>query len=158
MNEATTVSGNMVYAISRTAQNAVSAGIHLLTSRSLTATGLTKLITPQSASYNTRGDSVMNNTVLMTGDNVSNGNSVVGIGIQQATNAVMINNAVAVSGAASGVNTAAGNVMACVFYQGTSPKASSGVAGLLPVVSGGLTSNRNAFFAPAAAVVRYIET
>lgn len=157
-NEASVVFGNMVYAITRTTQNAVAAGIHLTTTRSLSATGLTKLITPQVASYNTRGDSVINNTVLIAGDNVTGGNSVVGIGIQQATNAVMVNNAVAVSGSGAGVNTAAGNVMACLLYQGTSPKASSGVAGLLPVVSGGLTSNRNAFFAPNAAVVRYIET
>jgi hypothetical protein len=158
VNEASVVSGNMVYALARTTQNAVTAGIHLLTTRSLTATGLNKLITPQIAAYNTRGDSVVNNTVLVTGDAVSNGNSLVGIGIQQATNAVMINNAIAVSASASSVNTAAGNVLACLFYQGTSPKASSGVAGLLPAVSGGLTSNRNAFFAPNAAVVRYIET
>jgi hypothetical protein len=158
VNEAAYISGNMIYAITRTTQNAVAAGIHLLTMRSATATGLTKLITPQVASYNTRGDSIVNNTVMITGDAVSNGLSVVGIGVQHAVNAVMLNNAVAVSGASSSVNTAAGNVFAALFYQGISPKSSAGVAGLLPAVSGGLSSNRNAFFAPSAAIVRYIET
>ncbi|MFM7773638.1 MAG: hypothetical protein ACKO9V_02180, partial [Candidatus Kapaibacterium sp.] len=157
-NEAAYISGNMVYAISRTTQNAVAAGIHLLTTRSLTATGLTKLITPQVASYNSRGDSIVNNTVMITGDAVSNGLSVVGVGVQQAVNTVMLNNAIAVSGAASSVNVAAGNVFSALFYHGINPKSSTGVPGLLPAVSGGLTSNRNAFFAPQAAVVRYIET
>ncbi|MFM8178709.1 MAG: hypothetical protein ACKOAG_05945, partial [Candidatus Kapaibacterium sp.] len=157
-NEAAYISGNMVYAISRTTQNAVAAGINLLTTRSLTATGLTKLITPQVASYNSRGDSIVNNTVMITGDAVSNGLSVVGVGVQQAVNTVMLNNAIAVSGAASSVNVAAGNVFSALFYHGINPKSSTGVPGLLPAVSGGLTSNRNAFFAPQAAVVRYIET
>ena len=157
-NESAYISGNMVYEITRTTQNAVAAGIHLLTSRSQSATGLTKLITPLVASYNSRGDSIVNNTVMIKGDNMSNGLSVVGVGVQQALNTVMVNNAIAVHGAASSVNTGAGNVFAALFYQGISPKSSAGVPGLLPAVSGGLTSNRNAFWAPQAAVVRYIET
>ncbi len=157
-NEAANVVGNIVYALNRTTQNASVAGIHLTTTRSQTLTGLTQMITPQVASYFSRGDSVINNTVMLTGDAVSNGNSMVGIGIQQGTNTVMMNNAIAVSAASSSVNTAAGNVMSGLFYQGTSPRASKAVPGIMPAVSGGLTSNRNAFWCPNAAVVRYIET
>ncbi len=158
VNEAANINGNMIYAINRTAQTATSAGIHLTTTRSLTLTGLSKLITPLAAGYNSRGDSIANNTILMTGDATTNGLSVVGVGIQQCVNAVLVNNAIAVSGSSASVNTAAGNVLATVFYQGLTPKSSAGVAGLLPAVSGGLVSNRNAFYAPQAAVVRYIET
>ncbi len=158
VNEAANVVGNLVYALNRTTQAATVAGIHLTTTRNQTQTGLTKLITPAVNGYFTRKDSVVNNTVMLTGDNVSNGASVVGIGIQQATDCVALNNAIAVSGASSSVNTAAGNVMAGIFYQGTSPRASAAVPGLMPAVSGGLTSNRNAFWCPNAAIVRYIET
>jgi hypothetical protein len=157
VNEASYVSGNMVYAISRTTQAATAAGIQLLTTRNQSLTGLSRQITPQVLSYNTRGDSVVNNTVMMTADAVTNGGSVVGVAVQQAVNAVMVNNAIAVSGSAASVNTGAGNTSAAIFYEGISPQAQTAVPGLLTAVSGGLVSNRNAFWAPNAAVVRYIE-
>ncbi len=158
VNEAARVVGNIVYSLNRTTQTATTAGIHITTSRSQTLSGLNKMITPLVSSYFTRGDSVLNNTVIINADNVTNGSSIVGVGLQQNTNTVMLNNAIAVNASASSVNTAAGNVLACVFYEGTNPKASAAVPGLIPAVSGGLTSNRNAFWAPNAAVVRYIET
>ncbi len=158
VNEAAKIVGNMIFAVNRTSTSATSAGIHVTTTRSQTLTGLNKLVTPNVASYNTRGDSIVNNTILMTGDAVTNGASVVGIGIQQATSAVVLNNAIAVSGASNSVNTAAGNVFAGLFYEGLSPKSSNGVPGLLPAVSGGLSSNRNAFWTPVADAVRYVET
>ncbi len=157
-NEALHIVGNMVYSVNRTNAAASSAGIHLTTSRSLTLTGLNKMITPLVASYNTRGDSVVNNTVYMSGDAVTSGGSVVGIGIQQAMDAVLLNNAIAVTNSPSSVNLAAGNVLSGIFYEGFNPKASAAVPGLLPAVSGGLTSNRNAFWVPSGDVVRFIET
>ncbi len=157
-NEAANITGNLVYAINRTATAATAAGIHVTTTRSQTLSGLSKLVTPQVASYNSRGDSVVNNTIIMSADAVTNGGSVVGLGIQQAVNAVLLNNAIAVTGASNSVNTVAGNVLAGLFYQGLSPKSSNGVPGILPAVSGGLSSNRNAFWTPSADVVRYVET
>ncbi|MFN8368364.1 MAG: hypothetical protein U0Y96_14095 [Candidatus Kapaibacterium sp.] len=145
-NEMIRVTGNMIYSLSRTTQTATAAGVHLTTTRNLSLTGLNKLITPASGTYFTRGDSVVNNTVLMNVDNVTSGASVVGIGVQQATNTVLLNNAIAVPGPETSVNIAAGNTFAGIFYQGYSPK-----------TSGGMSSNRNAFWTPSAAMVRFIE-
>ncbi|MBL7997903.1 MAG: right-handed parallel beta-helix repeat-containing protein [Candidatus Kapabacteria bacterium] len=149
VNESVRVSGNMVYSIDRTTTSATSAGIHLTTSRSQTVTGLTQLITPvaTAAGYFSRMDSVYNNTVVMMPQTVSNGATVVGVGLQQVRGATVVNNAIAVTASASAVNTAAGNVYAGLFYQGVMPK-----------VTGGLTSNRNAFWTPNAAIARFIET
>jgi hypothetical protein len=136
----------MVWAISRTSGAASAAGIHLVTRRSPQASGIMQMITPAAPNYLTRGDEVTNNTVVMSGDNVSNGGSIVGIGIQSSMMPKHINNAIAVTAPASSVNRAAGYTLACLLYQGVKPTASSG-----------LQSNTNAYWYQDAVMARFIE-
>lgn len=136
-----------MWSLSRAAPGATAAGIHVWTRRSPSASGILQLITPASPNYLTRGDRVLNNTVVMSGDNVSNGGSIVGIGIQNSQSPEVINNAIAVTAAASGVDRASGHTLSCLLYQGVKPSPSSG-----------LKSNTNAYWYPSGAVMgRFIE-
>ncbi|MDW8075821.1 MAG: hypothetical protein RMK00_08640, partial [Bacteroidota bacterium] len=145
--ERTVVKGNIVWAISRTAAAATAAGIHLWTRRSPTATGVMQLVTPAAPNYLTRGDRVLNNTVWMSGDNVSNGGSIVGIGVQSSQSPEVINNAIAVTAPATAVDRASGHTLTCLLYQGVRPSGSMG-----------LRSNTNAYWYPSGAVMgRFIE-
>lgn len=145
--EQTVVRGNIVWALSRTTAQATAAGIHVWTRRSPNVSGVTQLVTPAAVNYLTRGDRVLNNTVIMSGDNVSNGGSIVGIGVQSSMSPEVINNAIAVTASAGAVDRASGNTLSCLLYQGIKP---SGAAGL--------KSNTNAYWYPNGAVMgRFIE-
>ncbi|GIV57064.1 MAG: hypothetical protein KatS3mg040_1832 [Candidatus Kapaibacterium sp.] len=145
--ERTVVRGNIVWAISRTTAQAPAAGIHLWTRRSPSVSGIMQFITPAAVNYLTRGDRVLNNTVIMSGDNVTGGGSIVGIGVQSSMAPEVINNAIAVTASAGAVDRSNGNTLACLLYQGVKP---SGTAGL--------KSNTNAYWYPSGAVMgRFIE-
>ncbi len=147
VEERTVVRGNIVWAISRTTASASAVGIHLRTRRSPTVSGVMQEVTPASPNYLTRGDRVINNTVVMSGDNVSNGGSIAGIAIQSSRSPQHVNNAIAVTASAGSVDRLSGNTLACLFYQGVKPSGSSG-----------LQSNTNAYWYPSGAVMgRFIE-
>jgi hypothetical protein len=145
--ERTVVKGNIVWSLSRTTASATMAGIHVWTRRLPTASGVMQLVTPAVPNYLTRGDRVLNNTVIIGGDNVSNGGSIVGIGVQDSYAPEVINNAVAVTAPASSVDRPSGHTLACLLYQGVKPTATAG-----------LKSNTNAYWYPSGAVMgRFIE-
>jgi len=145
--ERTVVRGNIVWSITRTSAAATAAGIHLWTRRSPNVSGVMQIVTPAVANYLTRGDRVLNNTVIMSGDNVSGGGSIVGIGVQNSQAPEVINNAVAVTASATSVDRPSGQTLACLLYQGIKP---TGTAGL--------KSNTNAYWYPNGAVMgRFIE-
>jgi hypothetical protein len=145
--ERTVVRGNIVWAISRTTAQATAAGIHLWTRRSPSVSGILQFITPAAVNYLTRGDRVLNNTVIMGGDNVTGGGSIVGIGVQSSMAPEVINNAIAVTAGATAVDRSSGQTLSCLLYQGVKP---SGTAGL--------KSNTNAYWYPSGAVMgRFIE-
>ena len=167
VNENTKVFGNLVFGLSRginfngskvfnTAVHRI--GIQLTTDRQTgqafsqnlgNAWSLTQSFTTQAASlttprtsfnpaknaraYFTRGDIVANNTVLIQDDSLSTRmGTAVGIAIQNSFNAVMTNNAVAVTQPLNATSLFYGFPYSAYFYQG-----------LLPIYSGGLSSNRN---------------
>ena len=145
--ERTVVRGNIVWALSRTTAQATAAGIHLWTRRSPNASGIMQFITPAAVNYLTRGDRVLNNTVIMSGDNVTGGGSIVGIGVQSSMAPEVINNAIAVTASAGAVDRSSGNTLACLLYQGVKPTGTTG-----------LRSNTNAYWYPSGAVMgRFIE-
>lgn len=84
-------------------------------------------------SYFTRGDVVANNTVLIQDDSLSTRwGAAIGIAVQNSFNAVMTNNAVAVTQPKDVNSISYGFPYTAYFYQG-----------LLPKFNGGLSSNRN---------------
>jgi hypothetical protein len=146
-SERTVVRGNIVWSVTRTSAAATAAGIHLWTRRSPNVSGVMQMVTPAVANYLTRGDRVLNNTVIMSGDNVSGGGSIVGIGVQNSQAPEVINNAIAVTASATSVDRPSGHTLACLLYQGIKP---TGTAGL--------KSNTNAYWYPNGAVMgRFIE-
>ncbi len=135
------VVNNVVWGLERESNGAGLAGIHLLTRRDADASN--PMLTPDMPGFNTNGDFIANNTVVMTDDEVSGDNVVVAFGLQQATNARMFNNAFAVTAPAS----ATSSLQTALFYQGVDPR-----------MEEGLTSDRNAFFVPNGSVAYMIET
>ncbi|MBK7187064.1 MAG: hypothetical protein IPH85_14305 [Ignavibacteria bacterium] len=60
------------------------AGIHLWTRRATSADPLTTLVTPNIPSYFTLADSVVNNTIVLSNDNIVGTGAIVGVGVQHA--------------------------------------------------------------------------
>lgn len=146
-SESSLVANNIVWGIRRAAPAANMAGIHMLTQRSVSATGVAKLLTPSENNngYFTRKDMIVNNTVMMQNDNVVGTGAVVGIGVQHANGAVVKNNAIVMQGAAD----AAAVTHTALLHQGVQM-----TDGNDPMA---LVSDRNAFEANKAAHVRFIE-
>ncbi len=138
--EASNISNNSIWDITTSAAAAPRAGIHILTERG------SDLWTPKEQTYKSRNDMVANNTVYIgSNGSISSVAPNVGIGLQNVTGAIAKNNAVALTD--MGVD-ATSLVYSAFFYQGILPK------------NGGITSDRNAFYAPAganAAFYRYVE-
>lgn len=132
-NDDIRISNNAIFDIKAQNSNTLRAGIHVLTERNKEISDfLTRMITPRYADINIRGLKIMNNTVLLGEDGVVNNGQIAGIGIQQAYNAMLMNNAIAITDNNIGnVN----EVSALVFYQGT-----------MPGEAGGLMSDRNAYW------------
>ena len=138
VNENTVVTNNAVYNVTTTNANAVRAGITLYTTRGA------DIWTPSVPGYWTRGDKVINNTVIMgSNGSVASIAPVTGICVQNGSGVQMWNNAVALQDV--GVD-ASNPVYSAFAYQG-------------PI--GGISSDRNAYWAPAnanASFFRFIET
>jgi len=145
--ESTLLANNIVWGIKRGSTSASMAGIHVYTQRSVTATGVAKLITPSENNFNyfTRKDMIVNNTIMMQTDNISGSGAVVGLGIQHANGVVVKNNAIVMQGDAN----AAGITHTALLYQGIQM-----TDGNDPMA---LVSDRNAFDVGRAAHVRFIE-
>ncbi|MFN8358855.1 MAG: GEVED domain-containing protein [Candidatus Kapaibacterium sp.] len=139
------IHGNMIWGLSRTNAGASRAGIHLFTDRN-GAAGINGLITARIANYFTRNDQIANNTIMMANDNISNSGGVVGIGVQHAKSTTLMNNAIAMTGTNTTADIAGGYPHAALFYQGLHPK-----------YVGGMTADRNAYWSPNAATVRFYE-
>lgn len=145
--EATTVKNNVVWGIRRTSASAGSAGIHVLTQRDATKTGTQYVTTPAQSHYDyfTKGDRVVNNTVMMQNDNTSGSNLVCGIGIQHGNASVVKNNAVMMLGSASTSSYG----QAALFYQGIQMTDDEDPMALV--------SDRNAYELGVASMARFVE-
>lgn len=146
ISENFTMSNNVVWGLSPSNPNASVMGIHLYTRRDATMeTPWEMLITPYASDYSSRDDKIVNNTIWLNEDGMTNSGPITGIGIQQATNTYFYNNAIAFTDNSLDLN---GPIASAVFYQGIAPK------------SGGLNSDRNAIYLNSndKTVFRFIET
>ena len=139
------IHSNMIWGISRTNAGASRAGIHLFTDRN-GAAGITGLTTARISTYFTRNDQIANNTIMMANDNISNSGGVVGIAVQHGKFTTLMNNAIAMTGTNTTADIAGGYPHSALFYQGLHPK-----------YMGGLVADRNAYWSPNAAAVRFVE-
>ncbi len=141
-NDDIAVTNNAIFDIKAKTSNTIRVGIHALTERDKELSdGLSRLVTPRYTDIFMKDIVMANNTVLLAEDGVNNNNQLVGIGIQQAHGAKLMNNAVSITdGTISSNNEAA----AGVFYQGP-----------YSFEDGGLIADRNAYWLQNANVAAY---
>jgi hypothetical protein len=141
-NDNIAVTNNAIFDIKAKTSNTMRAGIHVLSERDKEiADGLTRLVSPRYTDVFIKDLLVSNNTVLLSEDGINNNNQFVGIGIQQAYNAKLMNNAVSITdGTISSNNEAA----AVIFYQGA-----------YSYEDGGIMADRNAYWSQNANVSAY---
>lgn len=121
-------SNNIIRGVRRGSAMGLSAGIHYLTGRGA------NLLAAAETDYQTSNDLIASNTIVMNDEfaGTAAGEGItVGIGVQQARGARVMNNAVAMLGSG---NDASQNINTALFYQGISP-----------MLDGGLISDYNAF-------------
>lgn len=148
------VTGNAVWGISRGTTTANMAGIHLWTRRAVTTDPILSLVQPFANTYFTRNDTIGNNTVVMSNDNIVGAGAVVGVGSQHGNGTVIMNNAIALLGASNAAATA----HSAILYEGTLFRGSAFNTDYLSTnAPAALVSNRNAFHAPNAGIARFIE-
>ncbi len=152
--ERTYITSNAIWGLSRTSATANVAGVHVYTTRAISANPVTALITPNNLSYFTQGDSVVNNTIVISPDGINGTGALVGVGFQNANGPVVMNNAIALltdSNQAAVTNSA-------IFYQGTIFRNGRVNTWYLPTTAPrALISNKNAFWTPNAGIGRVIE-
>ena len=131
--ESMRIANNAVWDLNISNSNASRVGIHLYTEREINPDWMTMMLTPKVATYYTRNDQIVNNTVWIRSDHngVSSDRGTFGIAAQQTSNALINNNAVALTD--DEVNTTAPGY-AGFFFQGLMPD------------EGSLVSDRNAFW------------
>jgi len=141
-NDNIAITNNSIFDIKAKNSNTIRAGIHALTERDKeVADGLSRLISPRYPDVFMKDILIANNTVLLTEDGINNNNQFVGIGIQQAYGAKLMNNAISITdGTISSNNEAA----AGIFYQGA-----------YSYEDGGLIADRNAYWLQNANVSAY---
>lgn len=139
--EKTLIRNNMVWGIKRSGNNANAAGIHLFTERGAT------ILDPSTGNttYFTRGDNVVNNTIVMLDDERSGAGLITAVGFQHANAPVLKNNAIVMRGTAtaSSFSHAAITWQGVLLHEGNDPM--------------GLVSDRNAFQLGNASAARLIE-
>jgi hypothetical protein len=139
--EKSVIRNNMVWGIKRTSVTANAAGIHLFTERGAT------ILDPSTGNtaYFTRGDNVVNNTIVMPNDEINGSGLLTAIGIQHANAPVVKNNAIVMQGTttASSFSHAAITWQGVALHEGNDPMA--------------LVSDRNAFQLGNASAARLIE-
>jgi hypothetical protein len=149
VDEATTIKNNVVWGLRRNGAAANMAGIHIYTQRNQTATGVNAILLPSTNNegYFTKKDMIVNNTVLMTNDGVSNGSGLVtAIGVQHSGGTTVKNNAVIMQGTSS----ASTLVHSALTYEGVDLHGTADAALQLK-------SDRNAFELGAAGLARVFE-
>lgn len=152
--EHTVVTSNAVWGLSRGAANTNMAGIHLWTRRAITSDPVLALVSPFSLTYFTRGDSVLNNTVVMSNDNIIGTAAIAGVGVQHSNGPIVMNNAIAMLGAANAATIS----HSALLYEGTLFRQGAFNTDYLAATApAALVSNRNAFWTPNAGVARFIE-
>lgn len=148
--EHTMIVSNAIWGISRSTTGGDMAGVHLLTRRATAG----DRVTPFSANYFTRQDTVANNTIVIPNDNVVGTGAIAGVASQHGNGTAILNNAIALQGASN----AASYSHAVIFYEGTLFRGGSMNTDYLPASApAALVSNRNAFNAPNASIARFIE-
>ena len=148
VTEALQLSNNAIWGITGTTAAANRVGIHMFTERTYSPPDpLTGLITPSAPAYHSSNDQIVNNTIVLgSNGGIATTGAVAAIGVQNFVNTTIKNNAIALTDI--GVD-ASSPVYSGIFYQGIMP------------LKGGLTSDRNVFWAPAntnGGFYRFIET
>ncbi len=145
--EYATVSNNTVWGIRRSSVTANLAGVHMMTQRSTTLTGINQILTPAAGmeNYFTTGDRVVNNTIVMNNDNLSGSGLVAGLGIQHGGKTFVRNNAIVMEG----TSNASSFSHSALLYQGTQM-----TDGNDPLA---LNCDRNAYQLGNASFARFIE-
>jgi len=136
------IANNAIWDLNTSTEEAARVGIHVFTERKDDNDFLTEMITPKVATYYTRNDEVINNTVWLRSDNngISTNSVVCGIALQQTEGAKLYNNAVALTDEEVQASAPA---YTGFFLQGIMPG------------DGSLTSDRNAFWTNDAADASY---
>ncbi len=139
--EETKVANNAVWNLRTTDADAPRGGIALLTERGA------NLWTPKDGAYHTRNDQIINNTVILgSNGSISSTAPNAAFSLQSTSNAVFMNNAVALTDMGINANSP---VYAGLLYQGVMPE------------DGGITSDYNVFYTPAGShgsFASFIET
>ncbi len=133
------IAGNIVWELLPEDANTARAGIYLFTQRN-------GFDSPYFAEYSSRNDVIVNNTVIVNGDDgVMNTRAVMGVGLQNVSGTILKNNAIA---AMDNEYAESCPVSACVFYQGPSMEAA------------GIEADRNVYWTEnsSSSVYRWIET
>jgi len=132
------IANNAIWNLNISDANASRVGIQVFTEREINNNWLTMMLTPKVANYYSRNDQIVNNTVWMRGDNngVSSSSATCGIALQQTSNTLLNNNAVAMTDDEVNSNAVG---YAGFFLQGVMP------------ADGSVNSDRNAFWTSTAA-------
>jgi hypothetical protein len=147
--EKSLVASNAVWGLARSTTAGSMAGIHVQTGRAAS-----QMLVPAALDYFTRGDMIVNNTVFMTNDNVAGAGVIIGIGVNHGNGTQVMNNAVALLGAANASTTA----HAALFVEGTLFANGKANDWYLPAnAPAPLVSNKNAFWAPNAGIGHFVE-
>lgn len=140
-SEATLVRNNIIWNLTRGGTAANMAAVHLFTERGAT------ILDPSNgnSTYFTKGDAVVNNTIVMTNDGVVGSGLITAVGLQHSNAPVVKNNAIVMQGTAnaSSFSHAAITWEGVLLHDGNDPM--------------GLVSDRNAFQLGNAAAARLIE-
>jgi hypothetical protein len=138
---------NAMWNINAGRQEATRAGVHALTERNHTVTDMNmRMLTPRHTDYLMRDLMILNNTVILGEDGLTNLGNIAGLAVQQANGAKVMNNAVAITdNSISGTNM----VSSGMFYQGAYPYQATG-----------MHSDRNAYWVGSsnATIYRHVYT
>jgi hypothetical protein len=142
------IGSNAVWGLRRGSTSATMAGISVTTRRGA------DMLTPSIPDFFTTGDRVVNNTVVMTNDNMSGTGAIIGVGIQNANGASVMNNAIALLGEANAATMA----HSALLYEGTLFRNGKANDWYLPEdAPASLISDNNAYFTPNAGIARFVE-
>lgn len=146
------IANNAIWGLVNNNATANRFGIRIFTSRNTTLGDWYSIFkAPIDPNYNTVGDRIVNNTIVIPDDGFNTSGIVAGISVQNSTEAYVHNNAIAMLDNNNAGNT---NQYAAIMFQG-----------VLPFDEGGIDADRNIFWVKpvtgatdSAAICRYIQT
>lgn len=113
------IANNVIWGLNNNGNAATNiVGIHLFTQRMPNADWMTEMLTPMIPGYFTRQDKIVNNTILISNDGVTNTGAIAAVAIQNGESTVFYNNAIAIQDNSIDPNNP---IASAVFYQGTMP-------------------------------------